>query len=209
MHNLGIPVPDFTRDAGEAVAFEGVVFGRKFHHTRGQDIVIYPADDDGDEDYGVGVDFFTKYITSHKEYRVHVFCDQIIWAQKKVWSEEQFTESIKAIEEEVDRTMSPGEVAHALWEADFIRNYGHGWKFVHFNNLGNVPPNVKSVSLDAISALGLCFGAVDIISLDEKDEHGKRKACVLEINSAPALEGGSLDAYVTAFSRILVGGNAE
>lgn len=196
----GIPVPEFTRDARRVIEWnedEFIVFGRKFHHTRGQDIEIYYPLPPAEHIENIPTsDFYTKYISPHREYRVHAFRGETIFVQKKVWDQEDFDDIVSEMDNE-DQKCALEE------EANLIRNHGHGWKFVHFNDLKNVPANVIRWGVSAIQKLGLDFGAADVISTDEKDERGLRKAYVLEVNSAPALEGPSLEVYIAKFSTLL------
>ena len=73
-----------------------------------------------------------------------------------------------------------------------IRSHNYGWIFARD---GVVLPNkVKEAALAAIHAIGLDFGAVDIGYKVNED-----KAFVYEVNTAPGLEGTTLQRYITAF----------
>jgi glutathione synthase/RimK-type ligase-like ATP-grasp enzyme len=52
--------------------------------------------------------------------------------------------------------------------------------------------------LAAVSALGLDFGAVDIIWNERED-----KCYVLEVNTAPGLQGSTLENYANAIMEVL------
>ena len=75
----------------------------------------------------------------------------------------------------------------------FIRSHNRGWRFVSFE-----PRNAEALlyasAISAVRALGLHFAAVDVI-------HGPYGYAVLEANSAPGLEEGSLQKYVEYFRR--------
>lgn len=58
----------------------------------------------------------------------------------------------------------------------------------------NPPAQVTEQSLNAIGVIGLDFGAVDVIWNQQK-----QMAYVLEINTAPGLEGTTLENYIKAF----------
>lgn len=73
-----------------------------------------------------------------------------------------------------------------------VRNHGNGFVYVRDNI--NPPEQVVNVALQAFSVLGLDFGAVDVIW----NEHDKR-AYVLEINTAPGLEGQTVKDYADYF----------
>jgi len=72
-----------------------------------------------------------------------------------------------------------------------IRSHRHGWIFC-LQDI-NEPDGLRVLGVDAVRACGLDFGAVDIIY----NEH-YNKLYVLEINSAPGLEGTTLEAYANA-----------
>ena len=72
-----------------------------------------------------------------------------------------------------------------------IRNYANGW--VYCREDIEVPDDVCEQAVKAVRHLGLTFGAVDIIYNEKEDQ-----AYVLEINSAPGLEGTTIEAYKNA-----------
>ena len=77
-----------------------------------------------------------------------------------------------------------------------IRNYNNGWIFGSKNIA--VPQDVVEQALLAGKALNLDFGAVDV-GWQEKSQ----KAFVYEVNTAPALEGTTLDLYCQRVRRLL------
>lgn len=76
------------------------------------------------------------------------------------------------------------------WE---IRNLANGFIFARQNV--EVPARVADAARQALEIIGLDFGAVDVI-----DNERKQKSYVLEINSAPGLEGKTVDDYVRYFN---------
>lgn len=77
-----------------------------------------------------------------------------------------------------------------------VRNAENGW--VYCRDGITIPDAVSDAALAAIRAFGLDFGAVDLIW----NEHYNR-AYVLEINTAPGLEGATVQGYVQAIQRRL------
>lgn len=74
----------------------------------------------------------------------------------------------------------------------YIRSCNNGWVFCREGV--ELPEEVKEQALRAIQALGLDFGAVDIgFNIREN------KTYVYEVNSAPGLEGTTLQRYIQAF----------
>jgi len=77
-----------------------------------------------------------------------------------------------------------------------IRNYDNGWIFCTKNIA--VPQDVVEQALLAVESLNLDFGAVDV-GWNERYQ----KAFVYEVNTAPALEGTTLDLYSQQVRRLL------
>ena len=77
-----------------------------------------------------------------------------------------------------------------------IRNYENGWIFGSKDIL--VPQDVVEQAFLAIQSLELDFGAVDVGWNDKY-----QKAFVYEVNSAPALEGTTLQLYSQQLRRLL------
>jgi D-ala D-ala ligase C-terminus len=122
---------------------------------------------------------YTRGVENKGEYRVHVFSGTVILYQKKS----------RRVDEEGNVVTPDGE------EAD-VRNLATNWIY-RTGNLKKLE-RVEELAIDAISALGLDFGAVDIIM------DGEGEVYVLEINSAPGLGNTeTLEAYKNAFNSIV------
>ena len=61
----------------------------------------------------------------------------------------------------------------------------------------DLPEDCEKQAVAAVVALGLDFGAVDVV-YNVKEQ----KAYVLEVNSAPGLSGTTLDKYVEVFKDV-------
>lgn len=109
---------------------------------------------------------YTRYIKKHDEYRVHVFNDTVIDTQKKL-------RKLGVPDSAVD------------WR---IRNTAGGFIFAREGIDTNSRRNL--ICRAAVAALGLDFGAVDVIYNAHHNQY-----YVLEINTAPGLEGTTLDIY--------------
>lgn len=79
----------------------------------------------------------------------------------------------------------------------WIRSYDGGWK-IQYDNFKSKEA-MRTLAANACRALGLDFGAVDIGMLRDKTY------VVLEVNRAPGLEGGTVNAYTTAINRWIAG----
>lgn len=80
-----------------------------------------------------------------------------------------------------------------------IRSHNNGWIFTRSGI--EPPPHVRHVALSAIAQLGLDFGAVDVIW-----NQRQQTAYVLEVNTAPGLEGTTVEKYMNNLIG-LYGGN--
>jgi glutathione synthase/RimK-type ligase-like ATP-grasp enzyme len=115
---------------------------------------------------------YVEYIPKQDEYRVHVVGTSIIACQRKAR----------------DR-----DVENPNWQ---VRNHANGFVFVREGF--TCPESVSQLAVQAVQALGLDFGAVDII-YNQKRQAGY----VLEVNCAPGLEGRTIDDYVEAFRNLI------
>lgn len=116
---------------------------------------------------------YTKYFRRKHEYRVHVVNGEIIDVQRKMRKRDVPDDQVN-------------------WQ---IRSHNNG--FVFGREGVEAPECVKDLAVKAVAALGLHFGAVDI-GYSEKN----MTAVVFEVNTAPGLEGQTLDNYKKAFSNI-------
>lgn len=172
----GVAVP-FTTSHQEAAKWfhegEKVVCRYKLTGHSGEGIVIYDKDDDDDEFDIEVAPLYTKYIKKDQEYRIHVFQGEVIFQQRKARN--------RAVED-----------ADVNWQ---VRNHSNG--FIFANRDVSAPAPVLDVCKRAVLALGLDFGACDVLTTKQGG------AYVLEVNTSPGLEGSTLDAYVGALKKYL------
>lgn len=118
---------------------------------------------------------FTKYIPKRHEYRVHVVDGAVITISKKVMPNGNKPEGNN-------------------WE---VRSHDNGFIFQRVEEQ-DVPKQVLSAAIDCVARVGLTFAGVDVI-YNEK----KKQAFVCEVNSAPGIEGGTVDAYAKALEEYI------
>jgi glutathione synthase/RimK-type ligase-like ATP-grasp enzyme len=176
MARAGVRVPDFTTDreaAEESLAvWVTVVVRHKLNGHSGEGIELV-----SDVAQLPDAPLYVKYIGKSDEYRVHVVDSKVIHIQRKARRKDVPDDQVN-------------------WQ---VRNHANGFIFAHgAEALGHVPPDVILESIKAVEALGLDFGAVDVI-VGKKDG----KAYVLEVNTAPGLTGTTLDKYVEAFGGLV------
>ncbi len=113
---------------------------------------------------------YVKYKKKKKEFRVHVFNGQVIDVSEK--------RRIKS----ADRPDTFN---------GFIRNHNNGWVFCRDGVVE--PRGLRDLACSVCSSCGLDMGAVDIIWNERED-----KCYVLEVNTAPGIEGTTLQNYTKA-----------
>jgi len=124
------------------------------------------------QDELVDAPLYTKYIRKQKEFRVHVFSSKILDIQEK-------------------RRSSSVDDHHP-----YIRNHANGYVFCRGDI--NEPDDLRGVAISAVDALGLDFGAVDVVWNEAQD-----KCYVLEVNTACGLEGSTVNKYVNAIKEVV------
>lgn len=76
-----------------------------------------------------------------------------------------------------------------------VRNHQNGFIFIRENV--NPPEAARTAAVDAVRACGLDFGAVDIVFNERANA-----SFVLEVNTAPGLEGQTIEDYSRALSAL-------
>lgn len=94
-----------------------------------------------------------------------------------------------------------------------IRSHDRGWVFAH-GNLSITPEDqaaIGDLAIRAIKALGLDFGAVDVLAcLDKETPRKVSKAVVCEVNTAPGLSSiTTLEKYLEYFDGLINKVNEE
>ena len=143
--------------AEEAVAYVrgGPVLGRTTSHTQGRDITVCLEPWQVQERFTSGVaNFFTPYYPSDTEYRVWVYRRRHLGTYEKVLRRKEAFKKLG-------------------------RNYHNGFDF-SFRDSEGIPEALKETARNAIAALNLDFGAVDILKCGDR-------YVVLEVNSAPGV----------------------
>lgn len=180
LQEAGVNVPQFSTSLAEVRTWfdEGIekVFCRTLTRANsGRGIVLAE-----EPDQLVPAPLFTAGVGKRREYRVHVMRGEVIdFVQKKKMSDETISE--RDIQFDTD-----------------IRSHQNGWVFAREGV--ELLDDVRDQSVRAIEALGLDFGAVDVAKIA-----GGGPAVVFEVNTAPGLEGTTLERYVAAFNRLVNG----
>jgi len=142
----------------------GPLVGRPIQHQGGSGFHLCLNSADVVRAVNNGAEYFTEYVPNGEEWRAHIVGGQMVMAQLKC--------------------------AEPVVSNEYCRNRENGWAL----NRRPAPGWVESIGVQAIRALGLDFGAVDMC----KGNNGQ--SYVLEVNSAPGLEGDKLMVYARALA---------
>ncbi len=177
MRREGLPVPEYTTEA--EVARQWTRTGRVYCRTAlrgnsGTDIRIANTT----SEIVNTAPLFTKEVIKRHEFRIHVVNGVVIDGVRKAFRSD-------VPEEERNRD---------------IMNHAAGTVFVRgsrsLSELRN-NPRILDICVRAVTAVGLDFGAVDLMQDMDGDYY------ILEINTAPGLEGTTLERYALAFDQLL------
>ena len=173
-----ISIPDWTtsRETAKGWYQEGhdVVARKTLQGHSGDGIELIRYKDGVSPAYAIPeAPLYTKYVKKRDEYRVHVFNGVPILIQRKAVRSGENPENYQ------------------------IRNHGNG--FIYVINDVNPDESVISEAINAVTVLGLDFGAVDVIWNEYRS-----KATVLEVNTACGLQGETtLSRYKSAINNAL------
>lgn len=136
---------------------------------------------------------YTQYIKYRTEFRVHVFRGEVIYSQIK---RRRTTENLEQL--------------NLLERSKIIRNLDNGWVYCELPALEDVSfaaggelvtipyESLAYAAVEAVEALGLDFGAVDLI-------YSWKRKCfyLLEVNTAPGLKDNAFRAYESVLRNII------
>lgn len=117
---------------------------------------------------------YVKYVPKEREYRIHVMNGQVIDIEQK--------------------RRRQGEQQNL--QERLIRSHENGWIFAR-NDIVQPNADVLDASRRAVTTLGLAFGAVDL------GWHPRLGVKIYEVNTAPGIEGTTVERYETALRQLL------
>lgn len=172
----GIRIPEYTTDRTVAQKWltDGVVVVCRtvLRGHSGAGIVICSGEMDLPQ-----APLYVQYVKKKKEFRIHVAFGEVIDVQEK----------------RKRSSDSDGEGVSTDYQ---VRNHQTGW--VYCREDISEPESIRSMAVSTVSALGLDFGAVDLLYNEKRNE-----IYVLECNTAPGLEGTTVKKYAEAFAKAL------
>lgn len=162
-----IPALEFTTHSGQAMSWimdGNTVFGRKYLNAScGKGIVVFDKDTDK---VMAGYPVYTMYKKKKREFRVHVFKDEVVNVTEK--------KRRKGFEGQRDTK---------------IRNLANGYVFVQ--SVENEPVELRQLAIRAARVSSSDFRGVDIGYNQQKGE-----LFVIEVNSAPGIQGSNIEKYL-------------
>ncbi len=171
--NAEISVPPFTTSRETAqrwIANDHVIFARTMlRGSQGRGIRVIKTHLDM-----INAPLYTSEIKG-PEYRIHIFNGELLDYQRKRRRQEFHNNNV---------------------ELPYVKNLENGYVYCR-ENLAHIQENID-MAINAVHALGLEFGAVDII----RDKIA-RHSFVLEVNTAPGLEGTTLQKYSNKIREII------
>lgn len=172
-----IAIPKFTTDMTTAQTWvrtgATVVERHELRGNSGEGIRIVNLDDPDMPNDIQRAPLYTKFIPKTAEFRVHCFRGEVIdYIQKKKTLADRRPDNFNK----------------------YISSINCGWVFSRTDVLDM--PEIRQLAIRAVAALGLDFGAVDIVFCDGIPY-------VLEVNTAPGLSGTTLVKYANAFRRFM------
>ncbi len=181
------------------------VIGRTKYHQGGNNFWLCLNKTQLDAAIQDGVHYFQQCINIKDEFRLHIFNEALIFAQKKVKKNDPKSSYITAMSEKVQNAALKKDVfihektlqfvlqklSKEHKHADMlIRSNNRGWKFIRTHAING---HLQDESVKALKALNLNFGAIDCC-IDEQD-----RPYIIEVNSGPGLDGLALQKYIDTF----------
>ena len=171
-----VPIPKYTEDPDEAKGFlldcTRIISRETLTGHSGQGIKVLSKDSFSSYDKDKAK-LFVEYIPKKYEYRYHVVGGKVIDKRRKA-------RDMSVADEDIN------------WA---VRNVAGGFIFTIDEDF-DYPEEADDIAIKSVEALGLDFGAVDIV------HNTNRGLFVLEINTAPGLEGRTTERYAQAFKEI-------
>jgi D-alanine-D-alanine ligase-like ATP-grasp enzyme len=171
LRSAGISVNKWSKDWSE---LQFPILARLNGLYKGKGITLCMSQYEAKVLQNKGVDYFSEFTPVIREYRVHV------------------VNNGSNYETMVFKKILPRD---CVIDSFTVKNLGKGWRLTQCD--GNA--SMKNMAIESIKALGLDFGAVDIIHNIYNDW------VVLEVNTAPGLtdKTGALDFYAENLNKLI------
>ena len=184
----GIRAPELYIRGADVTKFP--VVGRTSYHSKGNGFWMCEDKRAVSRAVSEGATHFMDFIANTREYRVHTFIKQ-----QSLENKERAPEDYVSV-----------KISEKVWQGDGVpdpkepqKNHQFGWVFLGPQNRRDEELDVvRTVAKQAISALGMDFGAVDVMY-----QIRNKLPYVLEVNSTPSLADDNADTCERYANRIL------
>lgn len=147
--------------------------GRPRFHQKGKSFYYCENSLDISRALRNGSEYFQEFYDKTKEYRVHVAHGRVLFVQEKM-------------------PINDRAKANLIW------NFTNGEFVFKVLGRGLIPSGLCPLAVKAVKALNLDFGAVDILACSKNFNDPMFTVC--EVNTAPRLQGYSLEKYAMYFN---------
>jgi glutathione synthase/RimK-type ligase-like ATP-grasp enzyme len=186
----GIPAPALYLRASEIPDDGFPVVGRTSYHSKGQGFWFCKDRTAANRAVKAGATHFMEFVPNTREYRVHTFIKA-----KAIENEERKPEDYVSVK--ISEKVWTGEGSPDPDEPQ--KNHEFGWTFLGPQNRREEELDVvRNVAKQAIAALQMDFGAVDVMYRVRN-----KRPYVLEVNSTPSLSDDNADTCERYANRIL------
>lgn len=183
-----IPAPKLFLRGSDVDVFP--VVGRTSYHSKGSGFWFCKNERDVQRAVQAGATHFMEFVPNTREYRVHTFIKA-----KSMDNEERTPEDYVSVK--ISEKVWTGEGSPDPDEPQ--KNHDFGWTFLGPQNRREEELDVvRHVAKQAISALEMDFGAVDVMYRVKT-----KRPYVLEVNSTPSLADEQSDTCTRYANRIL------
>lgn len=186
----GIPAPVLYLEPSAVTKDDLPVIGRTSYHHKGRGFWYCKTLPDVRRAARDGATHFLEFIPNTREYRVHTFI-------KRKYLETEGRETEHYVSIKISEKVWQGEGQPNRLEPQ--KNHNFGWTFLGPQNRREEELDlVRHAAKQAIAALGIDFGAVDVMYRIRTKE-----AYVLEVNSSPSLSDDNANTCEVYANRIL------
>jgi len=198
-HELGVPSPELFLRPAQVPDSAFPVVGRTTYHKKGQGFWLCRNRNELNRAATAGATHFLQFIPATREYRVHLFAKT-----KRLHEEGRKPEDYVSL-----------KISEKVWQGqgqpnpnEPQKNHEFGWTFLGPQDRREDELDVvRHAAKEAMAALGLDFGAVDIMY-----QIRSKIPYALEVNSTPSLadeNANTCEVYAERFVKILTQGTAE
>jgi glutathione synthase/RimK-type ligase-like ATP-grasp enzyme len=185
-----VPAPKLYLRGSDVAKADLPVIGRTSYHSKGKGFWFCKSLDEVRRAVERGATHFLEFVPKAREYRVHAFCKKKAFGKEGRGSDDYA--SVKLVEKVWQGKDKPDP-------QKVQKNHEFGWVFLGQQDRREEELDVvRFAAKQAIAALGLDFGAVDVM-FRIKD----KRPYVLEVNSTPSLADETADTCEVYAKRIL------